>query len=147
MRSDALAVLEAFENSLFAGEDVRPFFSEDAVYEVTGQPPLGGRFEGREAIASSFDQRLTGLGPGMEGEDVERVKYATSDGSRAVAEIHERSWLPQLRDDLLEVRTCSVAHVEDGLITRLIDYTDSAAYEAFLARHRDRLPKFSGASR
>jgi ketosteroid isomerase-like protein len=143
MSSDALAVLEAFETALFAGDDLRPFFAEDAVYEVTAQPPLGGRFEGREAISDSFEHRLTGLGPGMQGEDVERVKFGTSDGRLAVAEIHERSWLPQVPDDVLEVRTCSVAHVENGLITRIIDYTDSAAYEAFLARHRDRLPKFS----
>jgi ketosteroid isomerase-like protein len=41
------------------------------------------------------------------------------------------------------VRTCSVAAISDGRITSLIDYTDSAAYEAFLARHRDQLPKFA----
>jgi hypothetical protein len=123
MGSDALTVLEAFEKALFAGEDIRPFFAEDAVCESSGQPPIGGRFEGREAIVSSFEQRLTGLGPGMQGEDVERVKFASADGRRAVSEIHERSWLPDFPDDVLEVRTCSVAHVEDGLITRLIDYT------------------------
>jgi ketosteroid isomerase-like protein len=144
MSADALAVLETFETALFAGEDIRPFFAEDAAYEVTGTPPLGGRFEGREAIVDSFERRLTGLGPGMEGEDVERVKFATADGSRAIAEIYERSWLPESPDDVLEVRTCSVAIVEDGVITRLIDYTDSSAYEAFLSRNRDRLSKFSG---
>jgi ketosteroid isomerase-like protein len=79
----------------------------------------------------------------MQGEDVERVKYASADGTRAIAEIHERSWLPSAPDDVLEVRTCSVATVEDGVITSLIDYADSAAYEHFLARHLDDLPKFS----
>ena len=144
MSSDPLAVLEAFETALFAGDDIRPYFAEHAVYEVTGRPPLGGRFEGREAIAESFERRLTGLGPGMKGEDVERVKFGSADGSRAVAEIRERSWLEDAPDDVLDVRTCSVATVENGRITRLIDYTDSAAYEGFLSRHRDRLPKFAG---
>jgi hypothetical protein len=80
----------------------------------------------------------------MGGEDVERVKFATADGSRAIAEIHERSRLPEAPDDMLEVCTCSVAIDVDGGITRLIDYTDSSAYEASLSRNRDRLSGFSG---
>jgi ketosteroid isomerase-like protein len=142
MGSDPVEVLEAFEAALFAGEDVRPYFAEHAVYTVTGEPPIGGRFEGREAIVESFEKRLTGLGPGMQGEDLQRIKYGSADGTRAIAEIWERSWLPSAPEDVLEVRTCSVATIEDGLITSLSDYTDSAAYEHFLARHREDLPKF-----
>jgi len=144
MDSDPLSVLENFEKALFSGEDIGRYFSDDAVYEVTGSPPLGGRFEGREEIVASFEQRLTGLGPGMRGEDLHRFKYATADGTRAIAEICERSWLPRAPDDVLVVRTCSVAAISEGRITSLIDYTDSAAYESFLARHRDKLPKFNG---
>ena len=142
MASDPVEVLEAFETALFAGEDIRPHFAEHAVYVVSGEPPIGGRFEGREAIVESFEKRLTGLGPGMQGEDLHRIKYSSADGTRAIAEIRERSWLPSVPEDVLEVGTCSVATVEDGLITSLTDYTDSAAYEGFLARHRDDLPKF-----
>jgi ketosteroid isomerase-like protein len=142
MGSDPVEVLEAFETALFAGDDIRPHFSERAVYTVSGEPPIGGRFEGREAIVESFEKRLTGLGPGMQGEDLHRIKYGSADGTRAIAEIWERSWLPSSPEDVLEVRTCSVATVEDGLITSLTDYTDSAAYEGFLARHRSELPKF-----
>jgi len=144
MDSDPLDVLERFEKALFAGDDIGRFLADDVVYEVSGSPPLGGRFEGRKEVVASFEQRLTGLGPGMQGEDLHRFKYATADGTRAIAEIHERSWLPEAPDDVLVVRTCSVATISEGRITSLIDYTDSAACEAFLARHRDKLPKFNG---
>ena len=33
---------------------VEPFFTEDAVYEVPLEPPLGGRFVGREGILAYF---------------------------------------------------------------------------------------------
>jgi hypothetical protein len=42
----------AFEKT-FADDDwarLEPCFAEDAVYTVTGGPPLGGRFEGREKL-------------------------------------------------------------------------------------------------
>ena len=32
------------------------FLTEDAVYEVTGGPPLGGRFEGRDAVLAQRDK-------------------------------------------------------------------------------------------
>lgn len=50
----------AFEQA-FASDDwslVEPFFTEDAVYEVGLEPPMGGRFEGRDAILAYFKQVL-----------------------------------------------------------------------------------------
>jgi hypothetical protein len=46
----------AFEEA-FVSDDwsvVEPFFTEDAVYEVELDPPMGGRFEGRDAILAYF---------------------------------------------------------------------------------------------
>lgn len=141
---NALAVLNAFEQALFAGEDIRPFFHQNAVYEVTGQPPLGGRFVGPQSIHRCFEKRLVGLGPGMQGNDLSRVKFESADGTKAIAQIHEKSWLEAFPQDVLEVKTCSVATLENDKIISLIDYTDSAAYRAFLHRFKDHLPKFMG---
>lgn len=141
MDDRALSVLEDFERALFAGEDIRPFFHPEAFYEMSGDPPIGGRFEGVEAIYRCFEDRLVGLGPGLSYQDVSRVKYAAA-GGKAIAEIHEKSWLPEDPEDVLEIRTCSVVTVKDGKILSLIDYTDSGRYTAFLQRHRASLPKF-----
>ena len=53
----------AFEQS-FVSDDwthVEPFFAEDAVYEVALDPPMGGRFEGRDAIIDYFRFVLDGF--------------------------------------------------------------------------------------
>jgi len=50
------AYAAAFEKA-YASDDwslVEPFFTEDAVYEVPLDPPIGGRFEGRPAILAYF---------------------------------------------------------------------------------------------
>jgi len=54
------AYAAAFEKS-FESDDwslVEPFFSEDAVYHVDLEPPMGGRFEGRTAILAYFKEVL-----------------------------------------------------------------------------------------
>jgi len=62
-----LAYISAYEHSYADGDWTRlePFFTEDAGYEVSGGPPLGGRWEGRDALiahlgesAESFDGRF-----------------------------------------------------------------------------------------
>ncbi len=50
----------AFEE-VFKNDDwsiLEPYFTEDAVYEVKADPPLGGRQEGRDAIFSGLKQAL-----------------------------------------------------------------------------------------
>jgi hypothetical protein len=54
------AYAAAFEKS-FASDDwslVEPFFTEDAVYEIDLDPPIGGRLEGRAAILAYFKRVL-----------------------------------------------------------------------------------------
>jgi ketosteroid isomerase-like protein len=58
-------------------------------------------------------------------------------------EIHERSWLKSAPGDVLDQRTCVVIRFRDGLIAEMRDYTDTAPYEGFLARHRLELLKFA----
>jgi ketosteroid isomerase-like protein len=63
---------------------------------------------------------------------------------RVIVEIRERSWLRSAPEDRMDQRTCVVIRFRDGRICEMRDYTDAALYEAFLARHRAGLPKFSG---
>ncbi len=52
----AAAFEKGFENDDWAA--VEPFFTDDAVYDVGLEPPMGGRFEGREAILAYFKRIL-----------------------------------------------------------------------------------------
>jgi hypothetical protein len=57
------AYAAAFEKA-YASDDwsqVETFFHEDAVYEVGLAPPMGGRFEGRDAILAYFKTVLDGF--------------------------------------------------------------------------------------
>ena len=45
----------------------------------------------------------------------------------------------------MDQRTCVVIRFRGERICEMRDYTDAAIYEAFLARNRARLPKFSAA--
>lgn len=52
------AYAAAFEKS-YESDDwslVEPFFTEDAVYEIDMDPPIGARLEGRDAILAYFKQ-------------------------------------------------------------------------------------------
>ena len=58
-----MAYYEAFE-VFFDSDDasvIEPFFTEDAVYEVTGSPLLENRTEGRDALMTRFAAGLDGL--------------------------------------------------------------------------------------
>lgn len=53
---------------------LEPYFTEDAVYQVPGGPPFGGRWEGRQAVfdalkrsLDSFDRRCDAREPQLTG--------------------------------------------------------------------------------
>jgi len=100
----------------------------------------GGATEG--AVLRAMTNREFGLGAADWGyEEVWRDWYDTDE--RIIVEIRERSWLRSSPDDAMDQRTCVVLRFRDARICELRDYTDAAVYEAFLARHRAELPKFS----
>jgi ketosteroid isomerase-like protein len=144
--SERLRVAKAYEAALFAGrmEEVGRHMADDVVYWVAGRPPLGGEWRGRDAVLQAFERREFGLGAGDWGyEDLERSWYEAED--RVIVEIREHSWLKSAPADVLDQRTCVVIRFRGGLIAELRDYTDTAPYEGFVARHRDHLPKFAEA--
>lgn len=144
--SDRIAIGQAYEKALFAGDmkGVAERLTEDVVYWVAGAPPIGGEWRGREAVVRAFDRRESGLGAADWGfEEIWRDWYDA--GERVVVEIRERSWLKDRPDDVMDQRTCVVLRFRGDRICELRDYADTAIYEAFVARNRARLPKFSGA--
>jgi ketosteroid isomerase-like protein len=143
--SDRMRTARAYEAALFAGrmDEVARCLTEDVVYWVAGRPPIGGEWRGRDAVLRAFERREFGLGPADWGyEDLERTWYDADD--RVIVEIRERSWLRSAPADVLDQRTCVVLRFRGGLIAEMRDYTDTAAYERYVSRHRDELPKFAG---
>ena len=146
--SERMRAAKAYEAALFAGrmDEVGRCMTDDVTYWVAGRPPIGGEWRGRDAVLRAFEQREFGLGPADWGyEDVERAWYDAED--RVIVEIRERSWLTSAPGDVLDQRTCVVIRFRDGLIAEMRDYTDTAAYEGFISRHRESLPKFSARPR
>jgi ketosteroid isomerase-like protein len=140
-----MRIAKAYEAALFAGrmDEVGGYFTDDVRYWVAGAPPLGGSWQGREAVLRAFASREFGLGAADWGyEDLERTWYDADD--RVIVEIRERSWLTSAPADVMDQRTCVVIRFDGNRIAEMRDYSDSAIYEAFLARHRAALPKFAG---
>lgn len=142
--SDRMRIARAYEASLFAGrmDEVGASFTDDVVYWVAGDPPIGGEWRGRDAVLHAMTNRETGLGPADWGyEDVWREWYEADD--RIIVEIRERSWLRSAPEDVMDQRTCVVLRFRADRIAELRDYTDAGIYQRFLGRHRSELPKFT----
>ena len=142
--SDRLRTAYAYEASLFAGrmDEVGAAFTDDVVYWVAGDPPIGGEWRGRDAVLRCLADREAGLGAADWGsEDVWRVWYEADE--RVIVELRERSWLRSAPDDVMDQRTCVVLRFRGDRICELRDYADAGIYERFLARHRSELPKFT----
>lgn len=143
--TDRMATAKAYEKALFAGkmDEVGGYFTDDIVYWVAGERPLGGEWHGRAAVLKAMDQREPGLGAADWGyEDLERIWYNADD--RVIVEIREKSWLKSAPSDVMDQRTCVVIRFSGGRICEMRDYTDSHTYLEFLKRHRSELPKFAG---
>ncbi|HVH06811.1 MAG TPA: nuclear transport factor 2 family protein [Myxococcota bacterium] len=144
--SQRIGIGKAYEKALFAGQmdEVAKLFTEDVVYWIAGAPPIGGEWRGRAAVLRAFEKREFGLGAGDWGyEEIWRDWYDADE--RVIVEIREKSWLRDAPGDVMDQRTCVVLRFRGDLICEMRDYTDTATYEAFVARNRARLPKFSGA--
>ena len=142
--SDRMEIAKAYEQALFAGDmgRVGGYFTDEIVYWVAGAPPLGGTWAGKAAVLRALERREPGLGAADWGyQELERSWYLADE--RVIVEIRERSWLKSSPQDVMDQRTCVVIRFRGGLICEMRDYTDSHTYEAFLARHRGELPKFT----
>lgn len=140
--TDRLAIAHAYEKALFAGrmDEVAGYFTDDIVYWVAGDPPLGGEWRGRDAVVRAFTNREFGLGAADWGsEEVWRDWYRADE--RVIVEIRERSWLNSAPSDVMDQRTCVVIRFRGEKIAEMRDYADARVYEEFRRRHPD-LPRF-----
>lgn len=143
--TERLAIAKAYEKALFEGrmEDVGRLFTDDVRYWVAGAAPIGGEWQGRDAVLRAFAQREFGLGAADWGyEELWRDWYTAEE--RVIVEIRERSWLRSAPEDVLDQRTCVVIRFRGERICEMSDYSDAHLYEEFRRRHPE-LPKFASA--
>ena len=141
--TDRVAIGKAYEKALFEGrlDDAGCFFTDDVHYWVAGAPPIGGEWQGRDAVLRAFENREFGLGAADWGtEEVWRDWYAADE--RVIVEIRERSWLRSAPADVLDQRTCVVIRFRGDRICEMRDYSDAQLYEEFRRRHPE-LPRFA----
>jgi hypothetical protein len=111
------AYAAAFEKS-YASDDwshVKPFFAADAVYEIVGMgPPLGGRFEGLDAILAYFRRILDGFDRRFATRTIGLIEGPQERGDT----VWLRGWaayrapgLPELRFELEETATFAGGHI------------------------------------
>jgi hypothetical protein len=111
----------AFERS-YASDDwshVAPYFADDAVYEVTLNPPMGGRFEGRDAILDYFKFVLDGFDRRFDRREIALIEGPSEDGDSVWirgSATYRKAGVPDLVLVLDETVT-----FDNGLIRRLED--------------------------
>jgi len=141
--SKRMQLAKEYEKALFAGrmDDVGRLFTDDIVYWVAGNPPIGGEWRGRDAVLRAFDHREFGLGVADWGyEEMWRDWYEADE--RVIVEIRERSWLKSAPNDVIDQRTCVIIKFLGDRICDMRDYCDAFLYEEFRKRHPE-LPKFA----
>jgi ketosteroid isomerase-like protein len=137
-----MEIAKQYEKALFAGDmdGVGRLLSDDVVYWVAGEPPIGGEWRGRDAVLRAFSGREFGLGSADWGyEEVWRDWYEAEE--RVIVEIRERSWIRHAPEDRIDQRTCVVIRFSGDRICDMRDYSDAHLYERFRERHPE-LPKF-----
>ena len=136
------AYAAAFEES-FVSDDwslVEPFFTEDAVYEVPLDPPMGGRFEGRAAILAYFKDVLDRFDRRFESRELALLKGPTEDGDsvwiRGTA-TYRAAGVPDFTLELEET-----AYFEGDRVRRLEDHYEPAMKQSiasYLKEHGEKL--------
>ncbi len=131
--SYAAAFEKAFESDDWSV--VEPFFREDAVYEAGIHPPLGGVFEGREAILAYFKWALDNLDRKFESRAIELLEGPRETGDavwiRGTA-TYQAAGVPELVLELEETVT-----FDDGRIVRLEDRYQPEMADALVAYLRE----------
>lgn len=141
-----LATGHAYERALFGGrmDELGEYLTDDVTYWVSGAPPIGGTWRGREAVVGAFANREFGLGAADWGYEELRRDWSAPGDDRVVVEIHEKSWLKSHPSDVIDQRTYCVLRFRDDRIAAIEDYSDAHLYEDFVERHRADLPRFRG---
>ena len=129
---------EAFERA-FESDDwsvLKPYFSQDAIYEVPGGPPFGKLVNGLENIISSFQSDVNSFDRKFDQRIVELVKPPYEQGP--VVHAHWRAVYKKEGIPDLELRGVEQAHFQADKIHRLVSVFDDAQEQSvleWLGRH------------
>jgi hypothetical protein len=124
------AYAAAFEKS-FVSDDwslVEPFFTEQAVYEVDLDPPMGGLFEGRSAILAYFKQVLDGFDRRFASREIALLEGPKEEGDSIWIRGSATYRAPGVPDFVLELK--EVVRFEGDRIVRLEDHYEPAMKKA-----------------
>jgi hypothetical protein len=136
------AYAAAFEKSV-ASDDwslVEPFFTEAAVYEVDLEPPMGGVFEGRDAILVYFKQVLDRFDRRFASRELSLLEGPKQEGDTVWLRGAATYRAPGVPDFVLELK--EVIRFEGDRICRLEDHYEPAMKKAiaeFIAAHGAKL--------
>ena len=120
----------AFEKA-FVSDDwslVEPFFTEDAVYEVALDPPMGGCFEGRAAILAYFKNVLDRFDRRFESRGVAVLEGPKEDGESVWVRVSATYRAKGVPDLVLELE--ETAYFEGDRIRRLEDHYEPEAKQS-----------------
>ncbi len=128
----------AFEKS-FVDDDwsrLEDFLTEDAVYEVTGGPPLGGRWEGRNAVLAQLKASCDGLDRRFDERKTELLGAPVAEGD-SVTFAWRGTYVLAGKPDLVFGGTERVEFERDRIrfFTDLIPEEDAQATYAYLETH------------
>ncbi len=136
------AYAAAFEKS-FASDDwsfVEPFFTEDAVYEVDLEPPMGGVFEGRKGILAYFKQVLDGFDRRFASREIALLEGPKEEGDSVWIRGSATYRAPGVPVFVLELK--EVVRFDGDRICRLEDHYEPAMKQTiseYLKAHGARL--------
>lgn len=136
------AYAAAFEKS-FVSDDwslVEPFFTEEAVYEVDLDPPMGGVFEGRPAILAYFKQVLDGFDRRFASREIALLEGPKEEGDSIWIRGSATYRAPGVPAFVLELK--EVVRFEGDRIVRLEDHYEPAMKKAiaeYLQQHGAKL--------
>lgn len=112
------------------------FLTDDAVYEVTGGPPLGGRWEGRDAVLAQLKASVDGLDRRFDARRTELRGAPRVDGDTVTFE-WRGTYRLEGKPDLVFGGTERVEFDGDRIrfFTDLVSEGDDARIRAYLAEH------------
>jgi len=114
----------AFEQA-YASDDwsvIRPYFTDDAIYDVPGGPPFGKLIEGLDNILSSFEFDVNSFDRKFDQRIVELVKPPYEEGDIVLAPwraVYRKEGVPDL-----ELSGVEQAHFKGEKIGRLVSDID-----------------------
>ena len=137
-----LAYAAAFEKAYASGDWslVEPFFTDDAVYEVPLEPPMGGRFEGRTAILAAFEDVTARFDRRFESREVGLLEGPREQGDAVWLRGRATYCAPGVPAFALDLE--ETAHFEGDRIARLKDRYEPAMkkqLEDYTARYGAKL--------